>query len=70
MEHNKDFMENIEGLLKRRENSTEQEEVTPVPFFQEFIESEMAKCEEASSEFPKKKPDVEKLNELFQAVLG
>ncbi|NJO02784.1 MAG: hypothetical protein HC880_14880 [Bacteroidia bacterium] len=54
VEHNKDFMENIEGLLKRKEVSQEAEEVRPIPFFHEFIEKEMAMCEEAESEFPKK----------------
>lgn len=63
---NRAFQENIEGLLERKKLAQESEEITPIPFFQEFIETEMSKCEEHESEFPKVKPDVEKLNDLFR----
>ncbi len=63
---NKEFMENIEGLLKRKEVSAETEEVTPIPFFHDFIEREMQTCEEHETDFPKIKPDAEPLNELFR----
>jgi uncharacterized protein len=66
---NREFMENIEGLLKRKEVSTESEDIRPIPFFQDFIEQELTACEETESDFPKIKPDVEKLNELFRSVV-
>ena len=70
VDQDRTFMENIEGLLKRKEASNETEEVRPIPFFHEFIEKELVKCEEHEAEFPKIKPDVEKLNELFREILG
>jgi predicted nucleotidyltransferase len=71
IENNKRLMENIEGLLKRKESSHESEEITPIPFFQEFIEKELEvlKSEEAQLEQSKEKADSEKLNDLFREVV-
>lgn len=69
VQHNKELMENLEGLIKRKENSLEKEDITPIPFFHDFIEEAIAKCEEAAHDFPKPKTDFEPLNELFRAVL-
>lgn len=70
VDRDREFMENIEGLLKRKEISNETEEIRQIPYFHEFIEKEIIKCEEHEAEFPKIKPDVEKLNDLFREVLG
>lgn len=71
VENDKRLMENIEGLLKRKESSHESEEITPIPFFQEFIEKELEalKSEESQLEQSKEKADSEKLNDLFREIV-
>ncbi len=69
MKDDSEFMGYMDELLQLRESSSELQEIAPIPYFQGFIEEEMLKDQAAEASFPRKFPDAEKLNRLFQEVL-
>ncbi len=69
VQQDKDLIENLEGLLTRKANSYETDEITPIPFFQDFIEQKLGEFEDTFHDFNKTKPDAEPLNDLFREVV-
>jgi hypothetical protein len=69
IDHDKELMENVEGLLTRKANSYETDVITPIPFFHEFIEQKLAEFEDTFHDFDKTKIDAEPLNNLFREIV-
>lgn len=69
VEQDKDLLENLDGLLTRKAKSLETDDITPIPFFQEFIEQKLEEFENSFHDFHKTKLDAEPLNDLFREVV-
>lgn len=61
--------EQILRLLAKKTEVEEKDNIDAVPYLQQFIARELENCEQYAQTLPKLIPDVEKLNELFRAVI-